>query len=125
LVKNPFGDERSEEVEAIVDTGASCICVGRRLARDLALTRTGATRMVAVGADHPAGVYAAKVIVPELDFDKFLPVCAPDGVNTSATILLGRTFLEFFDFSYNGQAGTFAFHNDGDRVGASHHEFEE
>ncbi len=72
--------------------------------------------MIAVGADHPAGVYAANVGVPQLDFMKFMRVIAPDGVYSSPAVLLGREFLQFFDFSYNGMTGTYTFHNEGDRA---------
>jgi len=68
--------------------------------------------MIAVGADHPAGVYAANVSVPQLDFLRFLRVVAPDGVYSSPAVLLGREFLQFFDFSYNGLTGTYTFHNE-------------
>jgi len=124
LVRNPFDEHNTTEVDAIVDTGASCICISRRLVKELGLQRTGQTRLVAVGADHPAGVYAASLIVPALDFEKFLPVLAPDGAYTAPTILLGRTFLEHFVFSYNGPDGTFAFHTSASNAGPEH-EFEE
>lgn len=80
--------------------------------------------MIAVGADHPAREYAGLVAIPELDFEKFLPVYAPDGVYTAPSILLGRSFLEHFDFSYNGPSGTFTFH-DGAKAAATDQEFEE
>jgi hypothetical protein len=93
------------------------------LVKELGLQRTGTTRMVAVGADHPAGVYAGILNVPELDFEKFLPVVAPEGVHTS-TVLLGRSFLEFFDFSYNGASATFTFYRDANALSIQQ-EFEE
>jgi hypothetical protein len=122
ILSNPYEPSKIWESTAVIDSGASCICIGRRLARELSLERTGLTRMVAVGAEHPAGTYAAIVKAPELDFQKFLPVVAPDGVHTSV-ILLGRSFLEFFDFTYNGPTGTFTFHRSA--IDSSHTEFDE
>lgn len=109
ILRNPVTAEKFAEVDAIVDTGASCIVIGRRLADELALSRTGQTRLVAVGADHAATEYAAQVCVPELDFDQFLPVYAPQGVLFAPTILLGRSFLEFFTLQYDGPNGMFSF----------------
>jgi hypothetical protein len=57
-------------------------------------------------------MYPAQIKVPELDFDRFLPVVAPDKVHSAPAVLLGRTFLEFFSFSYNGLDGTYTFHNE-------------
>lgn len=112
ILSNPFDASKFREVDAIIDSGASCVCISRRLVKDLGLEWTGPTRMIAVGAEHPAGMYACSIAVPELDFEKFLPVCAPEGVYTAPTILLGRSFLEFFVFSYQGQDGTFTFHSE-------------
>jgi len=113
IFRNPFkSDVAPLEIDAVVDSGASCICISRRIVKELELQRTGATRMIAVGSDHTAGVYAATLVVPELDFDQFLPVVAPDKVHSAPAVLLGRTFLEYFDFSYNGLAGTFTFHRE-------------
>lgn len=124
LLRNPFDLARYVEADAIIDSGASCVCINRRLAKELGLTRTGQTRMIAVGADHPAQEYAGLVVVPELDFERFLPVYAPDGVYTAPSILLGRSFLEYFVFSYNGSDGNFTFHSEAKDPGWEH-EFEE
>lgn len=91
---------------------------------ELGLTRTGESRMLAVGADHPAVEYAAQVVVPELDFDRFMPVLSPAGVYTAPMILLGRSFLQHFVFTYHGHDGVFQFHNDARDAGPAH-EFEE
>jgi predicted aspartyl protease len=109
IVRNPIAPEQFAEADAIVDTGASCIVIGKRLAQELSLTRTGQTRLLAVGAEHTATEYAATVCVPELDFERFLPVYAPQGVVSAPTILLGRSFLEFFALHYDGQNGMFSF----------------
>jgi hypothetical protein len=124
LLKNPFDAAKAIEADALIDTGASCICINRRIAKELGLVRTGETRMIAVGADHPAIEFAGLLCVPELEFEKFLPVYAPDGVYTAPSVLLGRSFLEHFVFTYHGLDGTFQFHNEA-RDSAPGHDFEE
>jgi hypothetical protein len=112
LLSNPFNSEiPAMEIEAVIDSGASCICITRRIVKELQLQRSAPTRMVAVGSDHPAGRYSAIVQVPQLDFEKFMAVVAPDKVHSAPALLLGRTFLEHFDFTYNGPSATFTFHN--------------
>jgi hypothetical protein len=124
LLKNPFGANQGIEADALIDTGASCICINRRIAKELGLVRTGETRMIAVGADHRAIEYAGILCVPELDFEKFMPVYAPEGVHTAPSMLLGRSFLEHFVCTYHGMDGVFQFHNEA-RDGGPEHEFEE
>lgn len=124
LLRNPFEPSRHFETDALVDTGASCICISRRLATELGLTKTGETRMIAVGADHPATEYAGLLNVPELDFERFLPMYAPAGVHATPSVLLGRSFLEHFVYTYHGPSGTFQFHNAAQEA-AQEHDFEE
>lgn len=124
ILRNPFEASRHIEAGALIDTGASCICISKRIAKELGLTRTGETRLIAVGADHPAVEYAAQLSAPELDFDRFMLVLAPAGVYATPTVLLGRSFLHHFVFTYHGHEGVFQFHNEA-RDAGPHHEFDE
>lgn len=91
--------------DAVVDTGASCICVDKNIVRDLALQFVSQISMTAVGASHPASRYIALVEVPELRFKKIMPVCSPHGVHVAPSILLGRSFLKHFIITFNGITG--------------------
>ena len=128
ILTNPFADEINAAPpvvsDAMVDTGASCICVDNRAARELRLQKIAPTNLIAVGASHPSWLYAARVQAPELDFDRIMQVCAPDGVRVTPRILLGRSFLQYFSFSFNGISGVFTFHNSAAEV-ADHHDIDE
>lgn len=97
--------------EALIDTGASDICIAPRTAKLLGLQATNILNVGVVGASIPATVYAAFVEVPELHFCKVMEIYAPDNAAPSAQVLLGRSFLDFFVMNYNGPDGTFIFHS--------------
>ena len=106
-----------ERLSALIDTGASTICIDRRVALRLGLQAVDQTSMeVADGTRIPATVYAARVIIPELDFDDYERIAAIDMEFPSDRVLLGRSFLRHFITSYNGRDGRFHYHRLGPPV---------
>lgn len=79
-----------ERFQALIDTGASTICIDRRVALRLGLQAVDYTSMeVADGARIPATIYAARVIIPELDFDDYERVAAIEMEMPSDRVCLG------------------------------------
>lgn len=106
-----------ERLEALIDTGASTICIDRRVAIRLGLQAVDVTSMeVADGVRIPATVYAARVAVIELGFDDFERVAAIEMESPSNRVLLGRSFLRHFITSYHGSDGRFHYHRIGPAV---------
>ena len=108
---------QSERLSALIDTGASTICIDRRVALRLGLQAVDQTSMeVADGTRIPATVYAARVTIPELQFDDYERIAAIDMATPSDRVLLGRSFLRHFITSYNGRDGRFHYHRIGPTI---------
>lgn len=114
-MSGPNGE--TERLSALIDTGASTICVDRRVALRLGLQAVDITSMeVADGARIPATIYAARLTIPELQFDDFERLAAIEMEIPSDRVLLGRSFLRHFITSYNGGDGRFHYHRIGPTV---------
>ncbi len=66
--------------------------------------------MGVVGGSVEATVYAGELDVPELNFRKTLQMYSPKTMSPLSQILLGRSFLSFFNLMYEGPAGLFHFY---------------
>lgn len=123
ILSNPNRNELEPSVEphvgeAVVDTGATGICVDESIVKKLDLQFIAPINMIAVGKSHAASRYLAMVEVPELSFKKIMPVSSPDGGSVSPSILLGRSFLRHYIFTFNGITGACHIHNDARESGA-------
>jgi hypothetical protein len=102
--------------EALIDTGASDICIAPRTAKLLGLQAVNMTNVGVVGASIPATVYAGFLEVPELHFSRVMEMYAPNGAAPSSLVLLGRSFLNHFIMNYNGPDGTFTFYGPPEQI---------
>lgn len=101
----------SEPAVGIVDTGASVVCMDRRIAVRLGLTAINRKPMqLADGAIVDATGYAARLIVPELSFDDEFEVFGVQMEHPSSRVLIGRSFLRRYNVNYNGPLERFEFH---------------
>jgi len=101
---------RGFELEALVDTGAQESCIDRLLAAQLGLPVIDRAEVCGVHGQREVDVYMAQIYVPVLNFTeygKFAGVELKEGGHRQH-ILLGRTFLRNFTFSYDGVNGTFS-----------------
>ena len=99
------------EQDALIDTGASDICIDARVARQLGLQAVDIVRIGVVGGFAEAVVYAGILEVPELHFSRIMRFYAPRGAAPSSQLLLGRSFLAHFIMTYDGPNGIFHFYN--------------
>jgi hypothetical protein len=98
-------------LDGIIDTGASAICVDSRITKQLGLVARDRKPMeMADGRVTECGVYPTRMVIPDLGFDGYVPVCAIDMVYASRRVLLGRSFLRDYIVNYEGPRERFQFH---------------
>jgi predicted aspartyl protease len=101
----------SVELEGVIDTGASVICVDSRIAKQLGLAATDRKLVqMADGRIATTSVYTARMSVRALGFDDLVQVCAIEMEFPSTRVLLGRSFLRNYIVNYNGPTERFEFH---------------
>ena len=93
----------TDELQGIIDTGASVICLDKRVAVRLGLTAVNRKRMeVADGTIVEATVYMAEMAIAGLGFRDWVEVHALPMTRPSQRVLLGRSFLRNYLVTYNG-----------------------
>lgn len=115
IIRNPLRHELVVntaaflEREALIDTGASVVCIDKSIAEELALEQTDKRSVHAVGGMVETSVFAGLLEVPELDYKRVIEMFAPRHASASHAVLLGRSFLQDFIVTFNGPDGTFQF----------------
>lgn len=94
---------------AIIDTGASKVCIDYRIAQTLNLRQIDQTTLQVVGGTVSAPVYLAELEVPSLNYKKLIEVVAAKVGHASYQALLGRSFLSEFIVTFDGPRGFFVF----------------
>lgn len=101
----------TETLDGIIDTGASVICLDKRVATRLGLTAVNRKPMeVADGTVVEAVVYMAEMTITGLGFRDWVEVFALPMDRPSQRVLLGRSFLRNYHVTYNGPDELFHFH---------------
>lgn len=116
IVRSPHvGDRRPGgdflQLDALIDTGASDICIDVKTARRLGLHAVDTTFIGGIGGSVEAVVFAGVLEVPPLHFRRVVRMFSPKDVVLTSKILLGRSFLENFIMTYDGPNGIFHFYN--------------
>ena len=107
-------DLPSETYHALVDTGALESCIDSQLAAALCLPIVGRQRISgALGADE-VNLHLAQIYVPSLSFVQYGLFAAVHLLagGQKHVALIGRTFLRYFNMTYEGQTGTVILSND-------------
>lgn len=100
-----------ETLDGIIDTGASVICLDKRIAIRLGLTAVNRKLMeVADGSQVEATVYMAEMAIAGLGFKDWVEVYALPMTRPSQRVLLGRSFLKNYLVTYNGPEGLFHYY---------------
>ena len=97
-----------QNVEALVDSGASQSCIDSLLASQLSLPIIDKQQISGVGGQHEANIYMAQIYVPALAsviYGTFAGVHLQAGGQWHKA-LLGRSFLRHFTMIYEGDTGT-------------------
>jgi predicted aspartyl protease len=110
-----FGPDQSisgELLEAVIDTGASGICIDQRVANRLKLIESNEKPMqLADGTSVMATGYRAVLKVKGLGFHDHVEVFGVKMKHPSNRVLLGRSFLKRYRVNYNGPEETFHFYD--------------
>jgi predicted aspartyl protease len=93
------------ETGALIDTGASDVCIDFRIAHDLNLRQIDQRTVGTLGGSIPAAVYVGVLEVPALGFKKVMPLYAFRVRRVSFSVVLGRTFLSNYIVTFNGPEG--------------------
>lgn len=110
----------------MIDTGASGICIDRRVA--LALGLIGSNRkplQMADGSETVATSYRAFMSVKGLNCEDWVEVCGVPMKLPSSRVLLGRSFLRRYIVTYNGPEELFHYYDAEQRRNNSHFEHDE
>ena len=93
----------SVTLDGIIDTGASGICIDRRIALQLGLKPHNAKQMqVADGSYRDAIAYTANLRINGLNFNDLVEVWGLKMNNPSSRVLLARSFLKRYIINYDG-----------------------
>jgi predicted aspartyl protease len=99
------------QLDALIDTGASDICIDIKTARRLGLHAVDTTFIGGIGGSVESVVFADVLEVPNLQFRRVVRMFSPKDVVLSSKMLLGRSFLENFIMTYDGPNDMFHFYN--------------
>ena len=109
-IKQPGSPFAGSKVRGLIDTGSDFVLIGHALARKHHLRHIDDDIVGGIsGGEVPAKIHSGCVVVPDLGFEKTLAVYAVPWSQTSHMILLGRSFLRFFVFRYDGPSNVFRF----------------
>jgi predicted aspartyl protease len=102
--------EAIQPLVGIIDTGASVICLDRRIPVRLGLTAINLKIMVvADGSEVEATVFAGELIIPELDFQDWVELHGMAMKSETNRVLLGRSFMAPYHVTYAGPEERFYF----------------
>lgn len=110
VIRHPLSALSGVKARGLIDTGADFVLCAPSIARSLGLRQTNTDVVGGIGGEEvDASVYSGKLIVEELSFQRVLPIYAVPWGPTSHTVLLGRSFLQYFVFEYDGPSEVFHF----------------
>ena len=93
------------ETGALIDTGATDVCIDLSIARDLRLRTVDQRTVGTAGGPILASVHVGVLEVPALGFRKLMPLYAFRVRRTNFSILLGRSFLADYIVTFDGPRG--------------------
>ena len=115
----------TEELEGIIDTGASVICLDKRVAVRLGLTAINRKQMeVADGTLVESTVYMAEMAIPGLGFRDWVEVHALPMTRPSQRVLIGRSFFRNYLVTYNGPEERFHYYRPSSHAYPSYEELD-
>jgi hypothetical protein len=93
------------ETGALIDTGASHVCIDFRIALDLKLRQIDQGMVGTMGGSVPASIHLGVLEVPALRFKRLMPLYAFRVRRVNFSVLLGRSFLADYIVTFNGPEG--------------------
>jgi len=109
-IKTPGSNMAGVKVRGLIDTGADFVLISPTVAKTLGLRHVNYDIVAGIGGEEVAAkIYSGALKVPDLGFEKVLPLYAVPWNPVSHTALLGRSFLRYFVFKYDGPSEVFHF----------------
>ena len=93
------------ETGALIDTGASDICVDYRIAQALKLRQVDQRTIGTAGGSVEVAVYNGVFEVPLLGFKRSMRLFAPRIDRVNYSVLIGRSLLKDYIVNFNGPTG--------------------
>ncbi|MEI9965967.1 MAG: aspartyl protease family protein [Caulobacteraceae bacterium] len=93
------------EAGALIDTGASDVCIDFRLAHALKLRQIDQRTVGTLGGSVLANVYLGILEIPALDHRKLMPLLALRVARVNYSVILGRSFLSDYIVTFDGPNG--------------------
>lgn len=90
---------------ALIDSGASLVCITMDIARTLDLPYLNKRSVQVPGGTVNGRVYMARIFIPSLTHGELVQVVAIQGGQADQTVLFGRNLLKHFVFTMDGPAG--------------------
>jgi hypothetical protein len=103
----------TNDIHALVDTGAGESCIDSGLAMTLNLPIVDRRMTAGVHGAKEVNVHLAQIFIPGLAFTIYGPFCAVDLAAGGQVhlALIGRSFLRNFTMIYEGRTGSVTLHN--------------
>jgi predicted aspartyl protease len=92
------------ESGAMIDTGASDTCVDYRIAHALKLRQIDQRTIGTVGGPVQVAVFLGVLEIPQLQYKKLTRFFAPRIERINYSVLIGRSVLREYIFTYDGPA---------------------
>lgn len=92
------------EHRAMIDTGASDTCIDYRIAHALKLRQIDQRTIGTVGGPIEVAVFLGVLEIPQLAFKRLDRMFAPKIERINYSVLIGRSVLKEFLFTYDGPA---------------------
>lgn len=97
------------ETRGLIDTGASDVCIDYRIAIALGLKVIDQSLVGVVGTSTLATIYLGRLLIPEIGFDRVMPLYALKVRQPTHEVLIGRSVLQNYIVTFDGPAGMFHF----------------
>lgn len=93
------------ETRGLIDTGASDVCIDYRIALQLGLKAIDQSFVGIVGSSTLATIYLGRLLIPEIQFDRIMPLYALKVRQPTHDVLVGRSVLQNYLVTFDGPAG--------------------
>jgi predicted aspartyl protease len=110
VLKHPERPLAGIKATGLIDTGADFVLCSQSFARQLGLRRTNKDFVEGIGGEKvEAEIYSGSLGVEKLGFERRMAIYAVPWGPLSHSVLLGRSFLKYFVFKYDGPSDVFHF----------------
>jgi len=103
-------------MDALIDTGATDICIDMQTAEKLQLLPVDTASLGGIGGRVEAKIFAGMLEVPNLQFKQIVRMFSPVGAVLPSKVILGRSFLRNYIMTYHGPDGTFVFYGPQEQI---------